>query len=170
MAAALTPPLLVAAGVLVLAGALKLRNPVPAARATRVLGLPAGGRVQLLVRSIGAFEVVLGGWAMIAPGRAAAAALACLYAIFAVVALLLVRRQASCGCFGEDRAPASVAQSLLSAAFAAAAAVAAVIGSHGLSWVLAQSAVLVIGIAGGVYATVLAYTELPAAWSAWSAQ
>ena len=99
-------------------------------------------------------------------------AIACVYAIFAVVALLLARRQASCGCFGEDRTPASALQSMLSAAFAGVALAAALVGAHGLSWVIghgpAAAGTLLVGIAGAVYATAIAYTELPAAWSAWS--
>ncbi len=169
MSAALTPPLLVAAGVMVLAGALKLRSPAPAVRALSILGLRA---TPIFVRTLAAFEVTVGGWALVAGGRAAAAAIACVYAIFAVVALLLARRQASCGCFGEDRTPASALQSILSAAFAAVAIAAALSGAHGLSWVTgrgpASAGTLLIGIAGAVYATVIAYTELPAAWSAWS--
>ncbi len=169
MSAALTPPMLVAAGVLCLAGALKLRSPAPAVRALSILGLHAA---PIFVRSFAAVEIALGGWAMLGAGRAAAAAIACIYGIFAVVALLLARRQASCGCFGEDRTPASALQSLLSAAFAGVALAAALNGAHGLSWVVghgpAAAGTLLVGIAGAVYATAIAYTELPAAWSAWS--
>jgi len=34
----------------------------------------------------------------------------------------------------------------------------------------ATAAALLLGAAGAAYATVLAYTELPAAWRAWSPQ
>ena len=70
MSAALTPPLLVAAGVLCLAGALKLRSPAPAERALSILGLHA---TPIIVRSFATVEIALGGWA-ISAGRAAAAA------------------------------------------------------------------------------------------------
>jgi hypothetical protein len=169
MSAVLTPPLLVAAGVLCVAGALKLRSPAPAVRAVSLLGLRAA---PFLIRLLGAVEVGLGVWALIAGGRVAAAAIACAYAAFAVIALLLARRQASCGCFGEDRTPASPLQSLLSAALAAVALASALAGAHGLGWVLDRgpgpAATLMIGIGGALYATVIAYTDLPAAWSAWS--
>lgn len=173
MSAALTPPMLVAAGVLCLAGALKLRNPAPAVGALSILGLHAGGgRAQILVRSFATVEIALGGWAMLGAGRAAAAAIAGMYASFAVLALLLARRQASCGCFGEDRTPASALQSMLSTALALIALAAALSGAHGLGWVIgrgpASAGTLLVGIAGAVYATAIAYTELPAAWSAWS--
>ena len=83
MAAALTPPLLVAAGVLAVAGAFKLRNPAPALTA-------------------------------------------------------------------------------------------ALSGAHGVGWVLQRppgsGMLLALGTAGAVYAAVLAYTLLPQAWSAWSAE
>jgi len=169
VSAALTPPLLVAAGVLCVAGALKLRSPAAAGRALSILGLPAA---PIFVRTLAACELAMGGWALIAGGRGAAAAMAGVYALFAVVALVLARRHASCGCFGEDRTPASLLQSLLSTAFAAVALAAALAGAHGLGWVLGQApasaAALMIGIGGAVYATVIAYTQLPAAWSAWS--
>jgi hypothetical protein len=169
MSAALTPPLLVAAGVLCLAGALKLRNPAPAVGALSILGLRA---TPIFVRAFATVEIALGGWAMLGAGRAAAAAIAGMYASFAVLALLLARRQASCGCFGEDRTPASALQSMLSAALALIALGAALFGAHGLGWVIgrgpASAGTLLIGIAGAVYATAIAYTELPAAWSAWS--
>jgi hypothetical protein len=88
-----------------------------------------------------------------------------------VLALLLARRRAACGCFGEDDFPASRAQALLSAVLAVASAAAAVWPPHGLlDRPAGQAVVLMIGIAASAYATVLAYTQLPAAWSAWSAR
>jgi hypothetical protein len=171
VADALTPPFLVAATVLCIAGAFKLRSPAGAARALGVLGLPA--RVAL-VRALAAGELALGVWCAIDAGRVAAGALAGVYAIFAAVAWLLARREAGCGCFGEDEAQASIAQSILSAALSLVALAAAVSGAHGLQWVLERpamsAAVLVLGTAGAACGTVLAYTEMPWAWGSWSAQ
>ena len=62
---------------------------------------------------------------------------------------------------------------MLSGLLAAVALAASLASAHGLGWVLAlpaaQAGALLIGIAGATYATVLAYTELPQAWSSWSA-
>jgi uncharacterized membrane protein YphA (DoxX/SURF4 family) len=165
VSAALTPALFVAAAVLCLAGVLKLRQPAAAERAVSALGLPSD---PLLVRSLAAVELSVGVLAIVAGGRSAAAGVACMYLLFAAVAALLARRDVSCGCFGEDRTPASAFQAGLSGAFAVVAVLAALSGTHGLGWALAQGPALPIGIAGAVYATVLAYTELPAAWIAWS--
>jgi len=168
VADALTAPMAVAAVVLVIAGVAKLRAPAPAVAALRELGLPAAA---LPIRAFAAGEIALGGWALVAPTRFAAIALACCYAAFAVLALLLARRRAACGCFGEGDFPASRAQALLSAVLAVASAAAAVWPPHGLlDRPPSQAVVLVIGIAAAAYATVLAYTQLPAAWSAWSAR
>jgi hypothetical protein len=52
-------------------------------------------------------------------------------------------------------------------ALVAVAAVASARAPHGLAWLVARP-VLLIGIAGAAYAVVLAYTELPILWSAWS--
>jgi hypothetical protein len=169
MSTALTPPLMLAGALLCVAGALKLRRPAPAARALSILGLRAA---PTSVRAFAAIEVGLGGWIVIGAPRAAVAAVGCLYVGFAIVTLALARRRSACGCFGEDEAPASAVQSLLSAALAVVALLAATGGVHGLGWVLGQSpahaATVLVGLAGAVYAAVLAYTELPRAWSAWS--
>ena len=112
MADVLTAPLAVAALVLIVAGVAKLRAPAPAAAALRELGLPAAA---LAIRAFAAGEIALGVWALAAPTSVAAIALACCYAAFAVLALLLASRRAACGCFGEGDFPASRAQALLSA-------------------------------------------------------
>jgi hypothetical protein len=164
----LTGPLAVAALVLVVAGVAKLRAPAPAARALRELGLPAAAPA---IRAFAAGEVALGVWAFVGARAVAAIGLACCYTVFSILAVLLARRRAACGCFGEGDFPASPVQALLSAVLAAACAGAAVWHPHGLlDRPAGQAVVLVIGIAGSAYAMVLAYTQLPAAWSAWSAR
>ena len=168
MADALTAPLAVAALVLVVAGVAKLRAPGPAVRALRALGLPAAAPV---IRAFAIGEIALGIWALANPSSAPAIALACCYVAFAGLALLLAARRASCGCFGDGDFPASRVQALLSAVLAAACALAAVWPPSGfLDRPAGQAVVLVVGIAASAYATVLAYTQLPAAWSAWSAR
>jgi hypothetical protein len=160
--------LAVAALVLIVAGAAKLRAPAPAAAAVRELGLPAAA---LPIRTLAMGEIALGVWALVAPTSVAAIALACCYAAFAALALLLAGRRVGCGCFGEGNFPASRAQALLSALLAVVSAAAAVWPPHGLlDRPAGEAVVLVIGIAAAAYATVLAYTQLAAAWSAWSAR
>jgi hypothetical protein len=165
----LTGPFAVAAIVVVVAGAAKLRAPAVAVAASREVGVRVRPGV---VRAFSAAEVALGVWCLVAPAGAAAGALACCYAAFAVISLLLVRRRASCGCFGEGEAPASIAQPLISGVLAMVCVLATVGAPHGIGWMLARpaghAAVLLLGIAGLAYATVLAYTQLPAAWGAWS--
>jgi hypothetical protein len=166
-----TAPLLIAAIVLCAAGASKLRSPATAIRAFAALGLPAS---TVLVRAVAACELALGAWCAIHPARPIAVAVACLYAVFAGAAAVLARRRSSCGCFGENDLPASLWQSMLSAALAALVLAALLSGAHGLGWVLARpapdAAAILIGTAGAAYAAVLAYTQLPQAWASWSTQ
>jgi hypothetical protein len=55
----------------------------------------------------------------------------------------------------------------LNVALMAVSLAAAIHQPHGLRWIAGQP-VLVLGIAGSVFGIVVAYTELPRAWSAWS--
>ena len=59
-------PFLAAAGLLVVAGVPKVVDPLPLVRALRGAGLPVHRQV---VRGFAILEVVLGGWALVAPGR-----------------------------------------------------------------------------------------------------
>ncbi len=166
----LTGPFAVAAIVVVVAGIAKLRAPAVASAALYELRLP---NAAWIVRLLAGAEVALGAWCLIDPGVVAAAALGCCYLAFALTAVALARRRAACGCFGDHEQPASLGQSVISGALAAICFVAAMVGPHDAGWVLSrpagQAAVLALGIAGCAYATVLAYTQLPAAWGAWSA-
>ncbi len=168
MAQALTAPYLIAALTLCVAGVAKLRAPGPAARALRAAGLP--GHV-LAIRVFAAGEFALGATAAAVPMPATAVALAIVYAAFAALALVLHRRGAECGCFGDSGAPASPWQTAISASLATICTIAATGSAHGIGWVLARPAVtaatLVLGIGAAVYATVVAYSELPSAWAAW---
>jgi hypothetical protein len=100
------------------------------------------------------------------------ALLAVTYGGFGVLTLLLARRDAACGCFGSERALASPIQSLLSVAMAVVVAASAAASPHALSWILGRptgtASVLLLGTAAAVYATVLAYSELPLLWRSWS--
>jgi hypothetical protein len=155
MSAALAPAFLVASLVLCVSGALKLRS--------------GGGAM----RALGAGEIALGTVCAVHPTRALAVALAVVYAAFSVVAVILMRRRAACGCFGENDFPVSLAHVIASELLGALALAAALAGPRGLGWVLGrpapQAVVLLVGIAGAVYATVLVYTVVPRAWAAWDA-
>jgi hypothetical protein len=167
----LTGPLLVAAVVVCVAAVAKLRSPSGAVRALFVIGLPARA---WHVRALAVLELALGGAALLAPSPLPAAALAGLYAAFALVTIVLQRRQATCGCFGAGDASATTAGWLLSATLALVCAAAARWAPHGLAWMLGRpaplAAALAFGIGGSAYATVVAYTQLPVAWGAWSAR
>ena len=69
-------PFLAAAGLLVLAGVPKVVDPLPLVRALRTAGLPVH---RQLVRGFAAGEVLVGVWALVAPGRYAAGLVAAAY-------------------------------------------------------------------------------------------
>jgi hypothetical protein len=169
VSAALTPLYATAAIVLAVAGLAKLRAPAGAAAALRTLGVRVG---SVLVRAVAAAELLVAALCLLRPSTVSAVLLAVVYAGFAGISALLARSNSSCGCFGESDAPASVVQSILSAAIAILMLAAAFAGPHGIGWLFgrapASAVVLGVGIAGCAYAIVLAYRELPQAWSAWS--
>ncbi len=169
MAGVLAPALVVAAAVLVVAGVAKLRSPDSARVALVTLGWPVPNAA---IRGLAVAEIALGVWTAVHPGRLLAAAVACMYLGFAAVALLLARRRASCGCFGDAGAPASAIQAALSLALAVLVATAAVWPAHGLPWLLGHgpgyATVLILALGATVYALVLAYTVLPQTWLSWS--
>jgi hypothetical protein len=168
---ALAPPFLVAALVLCVAGAFKLRSPGVAAGALRTLGLPGG---TWLVRGLAVGEIVLGAVSAIDPGRSTAAVLATAYVMFAGVAAVLSGRRMGCGCFGEADTPVSSVHVVANLALGAVAAAAAVASPRGLDWMATQPAAsgvaLGIGIAGAACAVVLVYVEVPRAWAQWSGE
>ena len=171
MAGPLSAPYAVAAVLLCVAGFAKLRSPGAAARALSTAGLTVG---SVPVRVFAAAEFALGAWCALAPGPLSCALMALVYVGFAALTLRLARRASSCGCFGDDRVPASIAQSVLSVVFALVALAGVRWVPHGITWMLERpaslAAVLVVGTAGAVYGTVLAYTELPLAWQSWGAR
>lgn len=156
MSAALAPLFVVAALVLCVAGVMKLRSP------TRRM------------RALGVGEVALGVACAVHPTPPLAVALAVVYTSFAAVAVVLMRRRAACGCFGENDFPVSLAHVIASELLGLLALAAALAGPRALGWVLGQPAptavVLLIAIAGAAYATVLIYTLAPRAFAAWSAE
>lgn len=166
MSAALAPPFALAALLLCVAGLAKLRAPVAAASA---LGAPSW-----TIRALAVGEVALGAACVVDPTRALAVALAVTYALFAGVAAVLERRRMACGCFGDDDLPVSHAHVIASELLCAVGVGAAVAPPRGLGWLAGLPAwtagVLAVGIAAGVYALVLVFTEVPRAWAAWSGE
>jgi len=164
MGSALAVPQLVAALVLGVAGAAKLRAPDAAARAV--------GADRRLVRLLAVGELGLGAVVLAVGGPLPAAMMAVLYAGFAILTLRLARAGESCGCFGAPQSPASPMQSALSATLAAVCLLAALGGAQSLDWILGGSpgrvTVLGLGTAGAVYGIVLAYSELPQLWRSWT--
>lgn len=169
MSALFTGPLLAAAGLLCVSGAAKLRTPQPASTALRTLGLRAG---PSLVRVAAAIEFAVGFGTVLTGGRPAALALAVVYAVFAAMTVRLAQQRASCGCFGSGDAPSGRSQLALSLGLMALAAAAAIWPPDGIGWVLARAPgyaiTLLAGVGGCIYALTIAYTQLPAAWAAWS--
>jgi hypothetical protein len=154
MSAALAPPFIVAALVLLVAGVMKLGS--------------SAGRM----RALGVGEIALGAACALHPTRALAATLALTYMTFAAVGVVLKRRRLACGCFGENDFPVSLAHVIASELLGTLALTAAIAGPRGVGWVFgqppAEAAVLLVGIAVAAYAVVLVYTVVPRAWTAWS--
>ena len=156
MSQALTPPFLVAALVLCVAGVAKLRA------SRRAMG------------ALGFGEVALGAACLVHPTRPLALALSVVYASFTAVAVVLRRRRLACGCFGENDFPVSLAHVIASGLLGSLALAAAIAEPRGLGWLAggsaAVAAVLLIGVAGAAYAAVLVYTAAPRAWATWSGE
>lgn len=101
----LAGPYLVAAALLVVAGAPKVVRPRSTARALASLRLPAS---PTLVRVLGATEVVIGAAAATTRGWPAPALVALSYVTFSLVVALALARGgvlSSCGCFGTADTP-----------------------------------------------------------------
>jgi hypothetical protein len=168
----LAPLFAAVAGLLALAGALKLRAPARGGDAYPAPGPALGARGA---RPVGAVELLLGAAALVAPGRLVAAVVAAAFAAFAAYTARLVAAgggAADCGCFGDDGAgtlgPGHVLLDLACAGIAAAAVVAP---PRALASLVADAplagAALVAGVLASVYALYLAYTTLPLAWRAY---
>jgi hypothetical protein len=169
----LAAPLATVAGLLALAGALKLRAPARGAEAYPAPG-PALG--LLSARLVGALELGLGVAVLLAPARILTALLAAAFAGFAAHTARLVLAaggRADCGCFGEEGGAVAAGHVLLDLACAAVAIAAAVEPPRAIASLVADApvlgAALVAGVAAAVYALFLAYTVLPDAWRAYMA-
>jgi hypothetical protein len=158
----LLAPFLAAAAVVVLAGAAKAVRPADTARALRQLSWPGS---PLLVRCLGAFEVVLGTVAAITGNRIAAILLAFSYAGFATFVATALRRGGavnSCGCFGRPDTPPTASHLLVVLAGTAVSAAVAVRPGAGLTAVSGGRGLAVLLLAGiATWLAVLSMTLLP---------
>lgn len=168
---ALLPLLAIAAGLLLAAGASKLRAPAGTREALRTLGLPPRA---WLARVVGGIEVCVGAAALILPGRLTAAALACAYVALSVVVALAWRRgepDVPCGCLGESDAPAGPGHLCLNLACLGVAATALALPPRSLAETLGSSpsptaVVLAAGVACAVYLLFALLSLLPDSWRA----
>jgi hypothetical protein len=171
MAEALAPAVWTLAGLLVVAGVAKLRDPGPTAAALSAIGM-AGGRTR--VRLVGACELAVAGWCLIDSGSAAMAALATIYIGFAgVISRMRQAGVADCGCFGERSFEPGAAHLALNLCAAAIAVVAVVVPPPDLAAITArpplEAIALACGVVCSVYLSYVAFTILPGAWGAYDA-
>jgi hypothetical protein len=168
---ALAPICFLAAGLLVVSGAVKQLQPRATAQSMLDAGLP--GSVAL-ARAFGVIEIAVGMWALAAPARGGAVALAVLYASFSAFLGYVLREHpeaGSCGCAGPTSVPPSrvhlvldvvVSIGTLAFAFTASEGVVGWLASFG--W-LALPIAFGLGVAG--WLAVVAVTQAPAAFRAW---
>jgi hypothetical protein len=137
-------PFLAAAGLLVVAGAPKLTDPMPLVRALRSARLPAS---RALVRVLAGLEVLVGLAAVARPGHLTAGAVALSYLTFTAFVALVLRRGGvlgSCGCFGRPDTPPTVAHLAVTALLAVAAGALAVAPPQTSVWSDVDPALLVL--------------------------
>lgn len=168
----LAPPFFLAAGLLILAGAVKVVTPDATAQAILDAGLP-GSRV--IARAVGVVEIVTGLFACLAPAAGGAIACGALYLGFAgfLGYVLLAHPDAgSCGCAGPTPVPPSrlhLTLNVLASAvafgyvFTAAPSLPTWLGS--LGW---GAAPVALGLALAGWLAVVAVTLAPAGFRAWT--
>jgi hypothetical protein len=156
---------------LVIAGGHKLLVPRGARESLALIGVSAP---KSAVRVLGAGEAALGVAAAVGPAVLTGTLVAVFYAVFSgFVVLLLVRNPgaADCGCFGAGEHTAGWLHVVLNALACGIAGASAVVGAHGLAWIVDGSPLivpsLIIGMLAATYAAYLAYTVVPQAWSSY---
>ena len=140
-----------AAGLVLVAGASKVRRPDTMADVLATIGVTSS-RAPLI---LGLIEILIGATALVAGGFVVWGAITALYLAFAVLLALLIRNGAivSCGCFGHGSTPVGPRQVVADLATAALAATGVVSNTPGLidadrSGLV--TALLLVGIAVGV--------------------
>jgi len=168
----IAPPFFLAATLLIVTGALKIVRPRATAQAMLDVGVP--GSVGA-ARGLGALEIAVATWAIVAPARGGASALAVLYLAFAAFLGYVVRTHpdaGSCGCAGAKAVPPSRLHLALDGVAALSGlAYAVVAGPPAAAWLAAlgpAAALVVAGLALAGWLAVVAVTEAPSAWRTWS--
>ena len=168
----LAPVFLLAAGLLVLAGAAKILRPDPTAQALLDAGLPG---TLAAARVVGTVEVTVGAWASLAPAAGGAIVLGGLYLVFAgYLGFLLAARPdaGSCGCAGSTAVPPSRLHLALNLGASATGFAYATTEAPGVgSWIvsLGWAAVpVVFGLVVAGWLAVVAVTAAPTAFRVWS--
>jgi hypothetical protein len=167
----LAPPFFLAAGLLALAGGVKVITPDATAQALLDAGLPGS---RTVARGVGTVEIATAIWALILPAAGGAIACGALYLGFAAFLgyVLWAHPEAgSCGCAGPTPVPPSrlhltlnVLAGIVSFAylFTAAPSVATWLGS--LGWAAAP---VLAGLALAGWLAVVAVTLAPEAFRSW---
>lgn len=160
-------PFVIAAALLAVGGGLKAAQPAATARALAGLGLPRFS--PALVRLAGGAEAGLAVLALVLGGPVPAGLVAASYLAFAGVVALALRRGlpiSSCGCFGAQDSPPTLAHLVLNLGAAAAAGVAAAARAPRLATVMAAQPLaglpFVVLVAVTAYLAWAAVTVLPA--------
>jgi hypothetical protein len=172
VSAALAPAFATVAALLVVAGATKVRNPLPARLALRAIAAPSG---PVAVRVVGAAEIAIGALCLVRPDAIAAGLLTLAYVVFACFVWQLLRAGGSvpCGCFGASLFEPSrlhVAMDLVAAAVALIAIASAPPALFAISSAPASEALVLATIAAATYLGVLAFTFVPELWRSWTPQ
>lgn len=126
-------PALVAAAMLVVAGAQKVLDPTMTVGALRALRLPSA---PVLVRGAAAAELALGVLAVSAGGQLVWALVGLSYLAFSAVVIASMRTGSpvgTCGCFGREETPPHPIHLALNLVFALVATIAAVRGWGGVT-------------------------------------
>jgi hypothetical protein len=169
----LAPPTFLAAGLLAVAGAIKVARPRAAEQFLIDLGLGGGARAA---QTIGAGEIAVAGWAFVAPAHGGAYVLAWTYAAFAgSLAYVLVAHPdaGSCGCAGSKTVPPSALHICLDVLAGCAALGYAITHAPGAATWIASLGVGAFPVVGAMlfaaWLVTVAVAEAPGAWRAWSA-
>jgi hypothetical protein len=168
----LAPPFFLAAGLLALAGLVKIATPDATAQAILDAGLPGSRSVA---RSVGVVEVATGIWAATAPATGGAIACGALYlgfACFLGYVLLAHPDAGSCGCAGPTPVPPSrlhaslnVLAGLVAVAYAFTSAPSLGLWLGSLGW---GAVPVTLGLALAGWLAVVAVTVAPEAFRAWT--
>ena len=168
----IAPLFFLATSLLLVSGVLKLVRPRATAQALLDAGLPGS---RAVARGLGAGECAAAAFAVAAPARGGALALAIVYLAFAGFVGYVLRTHptaGSCGCGGSKAVPPSllhlgldVVAALAGVLYLAARGPAAAVWFAGLGW---GSVPVVAGLVLSAWLVVVVVTEVPPAWRAWT--